>query len=364
MKVILTCTPEFSIEKLDEIVALLNSIPGELNFIKGKPMSQAQFIRLNKKFDNVSQISSLSFEEFFYLVQEYRDKRDESVKDEDYVILISSIRNSKRWFSAFDKKNIFVHGDDWDLISNVDSKFGIAYQCVENIFQSLIDLNISDVAAEPNIHMSAIGCINDFCGHKPEILRKLQSATICESCYQRAVEKGISDFIFAHIVSILEEIRKEFVISKRFLSHTKLDKVVIDEKGKIMIGDRVIKLDTLPKVMYINFLNHIEGIPTDKLCENRSQFDDIYKILRRDPDENSITKMCCKEVKDKNSGKLRYKSTFETYRSKIKMALRKKLGDILSNFYAINLITDKSDQNRFKIPLSNDQFIIHPKFTK
>ena len=43
MNVTITCTPEFSQIKLEEIVALLNGISGELNFIKGKPLGPSQF---------------------------------------------------------------------------------------------------------------------------------------------------------------------------------------------------------------------------------------------------------------------------------------------------------------------------------
>ena len=52
----------------------------------------------------------------------------------NFVILISSIRHNENWFGAPNQKNIFVRGDEWDVISEVDSKFGIAYKCVENIF--------------------------------------------------------------------------------------------------------------------------------------------------------------------------------------------------------------------------------------
>ena len=137
MNVHITCTPEFSFEKLEEIVSLLISIPGELRFIKGNPLTQVQYKRLNEKFTNIDQISSLEFDEFFDLVQWYRELKD--IHNNDFVILISSIRNSRNWFSAFNKKNIFIHGDEWDLISDVDSKFGLAYQCVGNIFHSLTE---------------------------------------------------------------------------------------------------------------------------------------------------------------------------------------------------------------------------------
>ncbi len=362
MNVTITCTPEYSQAKLEEIVALLKSIPGELNFSKGRPLGPTQFKRLNKKFEEISQINSLSFDEYFDLIDGYREFREE-IADNDFVILISSIRNNQNWFSAFKQRNIFIQGDEWDLISAVDSKFGIAYQCVENIFQSLIELDIDNVISEPNIHMSPLGCINDFCGYKPDILKKFQTANICESCYQRAINKGINDFILAHIISIIEEIRKEFVISRRLQSQTKLDKVIVDGQGNIHIGDRMIKLETLPKVMYIGFLKQIEGIPTNKLCDNKGQFDEIYKVLKSNPDDKAITKMCCNKIQHKDKIE-RIKPTFETYRSKIRMALKEKLGDVLSNFYAINLITDNNQQNIFKVPLPDGQFEVHPKFKK
>jgi hypothetical protein len=361
MNVTITCTPEFSQIKLEEIVALLNGIPGELNFIKGKPLGPSQYKRLNQKLEEISQIKSLTFDEFFDLIQGYRELRE--IDDNDFVILVSSIKNNQDWYSAFNKKNIFIHGEEWDLISDVDSKFGIAHQCVENVFQSICELDIVDFNSEPNIHQTTIGCINDFCDEKKDIIRKLQSANICPSCYQRAINKGMSDFILSHIISIGEEIRKEFVISKRLQRQTKLEKVRVDENGNIHIGNRMIKLETLPKVMYIGFLKQIEGIPTNKLCDKKAQFDEIYRVLRPNPDDRAITKMCCNKIQHKDKIE-RIKPTFETYRSKIKMALKEKLGEVLSNFYAINLITNQNDQNMFKVPLSDEQFEVHPKFKK
>jgi hypothetical protein len=359
MKVYITCTLEFSTDKLKEVVALLNNVSGELEFIEGKQLTQSQYKRLNGKFENNSQISSLNFEEYFDLVQGYRELRE--IEDDDFVILISSIKHTGNWFSAFNKKNIFIHGDEWDLISNVDSKFGIAHQCVENIFQSLIDLDLNNVRAEPNIHMTAIGCINDFCGNKPDILLKLQSANICPSCFKRALDKGLTDYILAHIISILEVIRKEFVISKNFQRQTKLDKVIIDDKGNVMIGHRIIKMDVLPKVMYICFLKNIDGFPTNKLCENKIQFDEIYNIIKKNPDEFAINKMCCNTIRYKDRIE-RIKPTFETYRSKIRTALKEKLGDTISNYYAVNLTEDQNKQNIFKVPLTEDQFEVDPRF--
>jgi hypothetical protein len=355
MNVHITCTPEFSFEKLEEIVSLLISIPGELKFIKGKPLTQVQYKRLNEKFENIDQISGLEFEEFFELVQWYRELRE--IGDNDFVILISSIRNTRNWFSSFNEKNIFIHGDEWDLISDVDSKFGLAYQCVGNIFHSLMELKIND------FHKTAIDCISDFCGHKPDILKKLRSANICQSCYERSVNKGISDLIMTHIISIMEEIRKEFVISKKFSRQANLEKVQIDSKGKITIGGKIIKMDLLPRVMYICFLKNINGFPTEQLCENKDKFEKIYRLIKKNPDEYAIIKMCCNKINYSNRIERR-KPTFETYRSKIRRALIDKLGQTLSNYYSVNLVEDQNKQNFFKVKLKKENLDISTNFYK
>lgn len=363
MKVHIIRTPEFSSEKLNEIVAVLASVPGDINFSRSDDFTQTQIIRANRQFEDVSQIVSLSFQEYNNIINEYRYAYHEKVKGDDFVILISSIRNNRNWFSAFDKRNIFIHGVEWDLISNVDSKYGIAYQCVENIFQSLIDLDIENYTHEPNIHMKAIGCINDFCHYKPEILIKLQSANICPSCIERSIKKGVSDLVMTHIVAIMEEIRKEFVISKKFTKEAKLNKVKIDPKGNVTVGDKPIKLNTLPKVMYICFLKNIDGIPTDEVCKNENQFEKIYRLLKTNPDKYAVRKMCCSTIKYPNKTE-RIKSTFETYRSKIKMVLIQQLGQTLSNFYHVNLVENKENQNIFKVNLTRDYLDIDPKFLK
>lgn len=362
MNVHITCTPEFSSEKLKEVVDLLSSIPGELKFIYEDPLTKTQYRRLNKKFDDINQISSLSFEEYFYLVQDFRERIKE-IKNTDFVVLISSIRNYPNWFSAFNNKNIFIHGQEWDMISDVDSKFGIAHQCIENIFQSLIDIDIENYTQEPNIHWLSIGCINDFCENKIDILKKLQSANICQSCYERSVQKGVNDYIMTHIISILEEIRKEFVISKKYLKQANLEQVKVDEKGKITIGGKAIKMELLSRVMYIGFLKNIDGIPTAKKCENINLFEEIYLLLKSNPDEFAIQKMCCGTIKY-NTSIERRKPTFETYRSKIKMAIKEKLGQTLANYYSVNLVEDQNNQILFKVNMKKELLDISPHFTK
>ena len=105
MNVHITCTLEYSERKLDEIVTLLSSIPGAIKFSKGKLLTPSQFKRINAKLEDINSISGLTFDEYFDLVQGYRETL--VISDNDFVILISSIRNTRNWFSAFNKKRIY-----------------------------------------------------------------------------------------------------------------------------------------------------------------------------------------------------------------------------------------------------------------
>lgn len=364
MNVYLTNTPEFSANKLDEIIALLQSVRGTLEFIKGKPMTQVQYKRLNPRFEDITRIKSLNFDEYFDLIQGYRDFREE-IKEQDFVILISSIRHDQNWFSGFKNRNIFIHGDEWDIISDVDSKFGVAYECVENIIQSLMGLDIMNYENEPNIHKETIGCINDFCDNKTDILRKFQSGNICHSCmYTAEFEKKVDKYILSHIIRIIEEIRKEFVVSKQLLSLTRIEKVKVDPEGNISIAGKKLKLGTIPKVLYLGFLKQIEGIPNDKLCENKNLFEEIYKLVKKkNRDEFSITKLLCKSISYNGRDVQEQKPTFETNRTRIKDGLIECLGAAIANYYTVNLVEDENHNMVFKVNLSQDQIKINPNFT-
>ena len=51
-------------------------------------------------------------------------------------------------------------------------------------------------------------------------------------------------------------------------------------------------MEVLPRVMYIGFLNNIDGFPSDKKCENKNLFEEIYIKIKKNPDELAIQKMC------------------------------------------------------------------------
>ncbi len=350
MKVYVTSTPEFSGDLVKKVVDILNQTPGEMEFMLGKPLTGNQFSLTNPKMKNIDQIKSLTFDELFGLCSTYRTIRE--VQEESFVVLLTSIKNSKNWFSAFNGRNIFIYGEEWEYYTKRDGKYGISYQVLENIFQSMIDLDINNVDNEPNIHMPSIGCINDMCKDKIDVMLKLRTADICESCIARAEEKQMDPLVLEHIQTSIETLREAFVNSHRIKSKVKPLAVYIDPKRNVKIGDKDIHIIPLRKVLFIFFLKNPDGIKTKYLSEYRDDLYEVYKEIRISAEKSRITRM----VEVKKGGD----PSFDSIKSKLNKDLYKKLGPNLADYYMITKVEIKDGMNIYKINLEKNYITIAP----
>ena len=354
MKVHIASTPEYSLDELKEITSLLKQIPGELEFILGGPVTSKQIALKNPIWNNIGEILRLSFDELFQVCDTYRAIKD--IPEEDYVVVVTTFRNDLNWFSAFHGKNIFVHGAGWEYYTKRDSKFGVAQQIVENIFQSQIELDISDIQNEPNIHMESIGCINDMCRKKSEILLKLRTADICDSCLDRAEEKKVNPIVLSHISGILRNLREEFVNSNRINSFVKPENVLVDAERSIKIGNSNVDMHPLNKVLFIFFLKNLQGIETKVVCDYQEDLYNIYKEIRDDPERLPIKRMF-ESVTGANP-------TFEIVRSRLNRALVEQLGGQLAEYYIISTLVIKDGINKYRINLEDEYIKIEPSKRK
>jgi hypothetical protein len=355
MKVHITCTPEFSSEVANKVVSILNRTKGYLKFSFVEPLSKKDYSILNPKFKTPQSIESLTFDEFFGLCQYYRGMTREKlkIKDDEYVVMITSIHNNKDWFSAFHEKDIFINGLDWEYYTKHDDKFGIAYEVVENIFQSQINLNIDDVDNEPNIHIPSIGCINDMCMDKVDVMFKLRTADICDACIDRAKKMKVDTHLFRHIIQLIEGLRQEFISSNRVVSNLKPVMVHVDSVRKIEIGDRKFETWPIQKVLFIFFLKNNNGVETKVICEYQNELYDIYKEVRKSADITTIKNLFDKKKIGDPS--------FTYNKAKLNQALKDLLGKQLADFYLITRVVIEDGTHIYKIGLEDKYIKIDPK---
>ena len=349
MKVIITSTPEFDFDTTKEVALLLNEVQGELEFLSEEPFDSDQCSTFNQKLKSIQEIDFLHFEEFFELCESFRKFRKQKIHKDDYVVLITSIKNHKDWFSAFSKKNIFIYGVEWEHYTKAEAKYGIAFQVIENIFQSEIGLDISDTDNEINIHKPSIGCINDFCADKVDIILKLRTADICESCFQRATDLKVSPLIIDQVIREMSHLRENFIFSRRIDSFVKPEKVHVDPLRTVRIGQKDVTLDALNAVVFIFFLKNLQGVRTKFIANYSDELKSIYKEVRDNPDERVIDRMV-----DKRN------SNFRTVKTRLNQELNSQLGERLAQYYLLVNVVIGDGLKLYKINLDEEYISIEP----
>lgn len=352
MKVHITATPEYSLVNIQSVVEVLQVNPGELEFKDGNPLTSQQIALKIERFQNPTEISVLRFNEFFDICQVYRSIN--SIPNDEFVIVLSTIENDRNWFSAFSNKNIFIDATGWEYLTEADGKYGIAYQVIENIFQSLSGINISDVKNEPNIHKRSIGCINDLNGeYKPDVILKLRMGFICMSCQKRATENGVTKEMLIQFQDIIQYLRDELMNNSLITPEIQPDKIVIQERGKITIGTKPVKIEALPCTLFIYFLENLDGIIVGTMSERMNDVLTVYRKIRRGGEVEKIKKLC--ESYDNLS------TYFLTLKWDLNKTLVTNLGKQKSEFYIITK-GKSGKRTKYKINLTPDYISIDPRF--
>lgn len=352
MKIIITSTPEYSQTELQEVVNVLNQQKGFISFELGETLSEKQFNKISSKYNEFLNHGCFSFDELFDLTEQYRTIKD--ISEDDYLVLITSYRNQHNWFSAFRDKDIFVDSNDWEYFSKKDGKYGIAFQIVENLLQGFMKLDINNPKNEPNIHFESIGCLNDFCGNKKDVMFKLRQGYLCNTCIDRLEEEGANMSIVAELMQTINFIRDEMVNKFRLLANKQETKPIeIDDKGNIKIGEKLIELPAQRKSVYFLFLNYLNGIESRRLDE---YIDSAFKIYQKVKGRGAMVEKIQKVfIRD-------YSNQFGRFlleKTNINKKLNQTLGSKLSENYIIDY---KNKEAVFKVNLEEEEIKISNDF--
>jgi len=217
-------------------------------------------------------------------------RKYQNVPVDNFVVLLTK-RTYNNWFSAFDgQRNIYVHTEEWDRYPNVPAEYSIAYSIAENILQTLMGVSINNLDWA---HKEPIACVNDFCGNKRDITRKMQSADVCLECIKRINVANVRKTTLADLLSIFESIRKIFR-EKKFGFVIDADTLDVENAiyemhitksyGVYLIDtdsekEVKIKLPDAEFALYLFILLNPSGVNSCYLDEN--QFNFITEIYKR-----------------------------------------------------------------------------------
>lgn len=336
MKVHLIQTDEYDEDSLIEVCDLLTSFKGPIKFFTpssdnfcrtfcfAEDIPEMKYDKDGKTFEEDEEV--MTWEELFSICSEYR--ADHNIDKDDFVILLTTIKNEHNWFSHTDEhRNVFVHTGNWHLYTKAHDKYPIAYQIMENILQSFM---------EPNFHSKPIGCMNDFCQDKEEIMWKLRTADICPSCFEK-LNANVSNNIITQALNTFDGIRKQVLFRKSEKKQPRPVPIILNAQKQLLLpelGNLEIKLNPLFKTLYLFYLKHNEGVRLNQLSDFKEELLSIYKHLSIAGDRLTIEN----RINDLVSAQ---GDSFNQKKAKINRIVNDLLGESLAQFYRIEGARDE-----------------------
>lgn len=259
----------------------------------------------------------------------YRKKYN--IPANEFVFLLTGVANDKNWFSMLDERNAFngfIHTDDWDYYLRANPAYPIAYSVIELVLQKHMFSNREE--AIDHIHHQPIGCVNDFCLDKKEVILKLRTGDICFDCFQ-LLEHKMNPVMLQQCLDILESLRVRMLFSQNFRQQKPVSRLHITGKDQCFLVDYQdieIKLRPLEKALYYLYLQHPEGIALSHLVDHRDELRTIYSQLS--------TRGLLTDIYNKVEGLVNANSNSASEKiARIKAEFETKIGEKLSRPYLI-----------------------------
>jgi hypothetical protein len=316
MNIHLIRTEGFPEDQFHELLAFLRKQVGILQFVGGKTVTlnpdytyhifieekeyETQF-KPRKQIDShfmASESSSDSFyekptfplrkriytwENLLNAARAYRQFNQ--VPDNDLIFLLTDAHNTKNWFGGIDEnmKNFFVHTADWPLFFRLLNKpiYPIAYEILAWVLRSLMFKSREEII--DFVHDEPVGCINDFCSEKKQIILKMRTGDICDECMDQIIYNDVSPPLLRQIQGILNEIRQHILFSRNRNVYLTSSRLLIDlSTRKLYFPDYAqgeAKLNPKELALYLLFLEQTNGIALNQVIDFKAELLEKYKQI-------------------------------------------------------------------------------------
>lgn len=232
----------------------------------------------NSMMEFPTEVTTASWKTFFAKCEQYRKAR--LLPKEDMVLLLTDVGNKYNWFATLDQNttnNGFIHTADWEVFLTCHRQFPIAYEVIALLMHKFSFDPTKPVVEQA--HTRAIGCVNDLCMEKREIILKMRTADVCGDCMSKLKEKmPMTDML--HALNIMDSLREKMMYAQNFKQYVPLSKVkIVSGSNRIFLpdfGNIEIKLRPLEKALYFLFIRYKEGLFLTELIDHKQELFDIY----------------------------------------------------------------------------------------
>jgi hypothetical protein len=234
-----------------------------------------------------------TWKQLFSQCDNYRSKK--KIAENEIVVLLTDIGNEPNWFGGVSPSmtNYFIQTSNWEHFfgSSIDIRFPIAYEVI--IWIMRFYMFPSNDAIMDKIHENPIGCIMDFCQDKSQIIIKMRTADVCDSCMNIFIERDTPKLYTRQFFDILDGIRETMTFrgrSKLFHQPSRME--IKGYNRKIFftdLGGLELRLNPKEKALYLLFLNHTEGIYLNALQDHKEELTDFYGRFCSQSDLRTLT---------------------------------------------------------------------------
>jgi hypothetical protein len=286
----------------------------------------ARFIEAPEK------LTRLKWDDIFERCQAFRKAND--ISEFEFVILLTDKGNEFNWFAAPNPKggrDGFVQTSGLGFYLPGFSRASIVYLIVTHLLRHLMFSSIREMSE--GVHQTSVGCMNDFCGNKSELILKIRTADLCSDCVKRLEDKQVDPLLANQVFEIMEATRSEILFRDRYSLLKKPSRMSITGPNyKIQFPDLAnieLKLDKIEKTIYLFFLGKPEGVKLNMLDEHREELTELYLKVSPTSTRDTAAKRINERTDNTNTQKIS-----ETI-SKIRRKINDLLGDEMGEHYII-----------------------------
>lgn len=285
-----------------------------------------------------------TWDQLFAECDSYR--KFKNLPDEDLVVLLTDVGNELNWFGGISESmnNYFVQTSNWDYFfgNTIDIRFPIAYEVIIWVMRNKMFKNRE--ALLEGVHKQPIGCIMDFCEDKSQIILKMRTADVCESCMKKFIDRDIPTLYSRQFFDILDGIRNSMTFRGRSQILNKASKIEI--KGYLNtifftdLGNLELKLNPKERAVYLLFLKHEEGIRISHLTDYREDLKKLYCQFSNQSELNIINSAIDVLINP-------MENDINVVLSRINKKIKDAVGDTLSEYYCIK--GERGEKKRISI---------------
>ena len=359
MNVHLLRSPELKEETFTNVLYLLQQFQGPIHFLAcEEELFQYNDEEVNRIWENTKDFETIinishhsksskwyekiiefpyvekvkTWKQLFAECDKYRKAK--AIPKNDIVVLLTDKGNNRNWFGGVSPsmKNYFIQTSHWEHYfgNDIDVRFPIAYEVIVWIMRYYMFTGNQDIW--DGVHNKPIGCIMDFCEEKLQIILKMRTADVCESCMNKFIERDVPVLYTRQFFDILDGIRKSMTFRGRSVLLQQPSRMEIRGHTKKIFftdfGGLELRLNPKEKSLYLLFLKHPEGINITHLPDHREELMKLYTPICNQSEPEILNRAIDVLINP-------FENDINVVLSRINRKIKEAVGDSLHNFYCI-----------------------------